>query len=115
MKFIDTDGAVWTEVEDGILGYKKTFRSREYVERMYGPLVPVSGVGAPEYVSWYNPGAQLDRCLSCGSLVGDIDEHNGWHDKIQQALVSLSASATTLDNLLTEVKASVAHLSRAAR
>lgn len=89
MKFIDIDGDIWEEMAGGDLRHPSLgVRSREHVERMWGPLAPMNEDGtagdppAPEYVPWYNPGAQLSRCLLCGALVGDEDEHSGFHARV---------------------------------
>lgn len=38
-----------------------------------------------EFMPWYQPGTQLMRCLSCGSLVasGDTEIHAEWHERLE--------------------------------
>ena len=41
-----------------------------------------------EYIPWYNPGASLVRCQSCGAMVvdGDTELHTDWHSRLTLAL-----------------------------
>lgn len=40
-----------------------------------------------EYQPWYEPGTQLARCLTCGSLVSsaDTETHTKWHEEFVRA------------------------------
>lgn len=38
-----------------------------------------------EFNKWYNPGAEMMQCLSCGALVVDTELHAKWHGFPQAA------------------------------
>jgi len=54
-----------------------------------------------EFLPYYQPGAQLLRCLSCSALLvsGDVETHTKWHEEIDR-LTSLTVMVLEVSKAL---------------